>query len=462
MAKANPNPLRPLEVTPNQQKAEIVTQKVEMKVPPLKLKIKEIKRPEEEDPEISFKEPSLVIKSPESEKSPEERIQRPQRLQRPKSPEERLQRAQRLQRPKSPEERIQRPQRLQRPKSPERSPSPEERIPSPKPRVQRPQRMQRPPSPLKRSPSPEERIPSPKPRVQRPQRFQRPPSPMEMLSPEERIPSPEERVPSPEERIPSPPQSLPVARPSSIVEKPLSLDEKPLSLKTFEKPLSLAEKPSSLVEKPSSLIKKPSSPPVFQRPKSPQNGLSEEPELKKPKFEEPLQPLKAKKSIFKSKRKDIKSLYKHSFGSTNEEAKDKAEELKAKVFAKAITAFDDDDFDSGPSVTEMSFSSNKLTKVLDSDEVTSVKCPKKQKEYFTVIKNVKKAHQIQDSGEFQEFNDDVEYILDGLKGQNNLSIRCLSTVTLATKCMEPPFRMHLRAHGTMNKFFAGMSKTQKI
>ena len=91
---------------------------------------------------------------------------------------------------------------------------------------------------------------------------------------------------------------------------------------------------------------------------------------------------------------------------------------------------------------------------------------------ITVIKNVKKAHQIQDSGEFQEFNDDVEYIMDGLKMKKNVStryfheifpsnqfgneidknfpFRCLSTVTLATKCMEPSFRMHLRAHGKFN------------
>ena len=86
-------------------------------------------------------------------------------------------------------------------------------------------------------------------------------------------------------------------------------------------------------------------------------------------------------------------------------------------------------------------------------EVVSVKCPKAQKGYYTVIKNVKKAHQIQDSGEFQEFNDDVEYILEGLGAHNNLSTRCLSTVTLASKCMEPAFRMHLRAHGTVTKFF---------
>jgi hypothetical protein len=100
---------------------------------------------------------------------------------------------------------------------------------------------------------------------------------------------------------------------------------------------------------------------------------------------------------------------------------------------------DFDDF-GGPSPSDMSFSANKLTRVTSEasslhpdqtmQEVTSVKCPKAQKDYFTVIKNVKKAHQIQDSGEFQEFNDDVEYIMDGLGKHNNLSTRCLSTVTL--------------------------------
>jgi len=31
-------------------------------------------------------------------------------------------------------------------------------------------------------------------------------------------------------------------------------------------------------------------------------------------------------------------------------------------------------------------------------------------------------------------------------------IRCLSAITLATRCMEPAFRMHLRAHGTVAEF----------
>jgi hypothetical protein len=148
--------------------------------------------------------------------------------------------------------------------------------------------------------------------------------------------------------------------------------------------------------------------------------------------------------------------YKHSFGAEDKNKDD--EVMREKVFLKAITDMDFED--EGPSPSEMSFSGNKLNRVtreatsthpdVSMQEVVSVKCPKAQKEYFTVIKNVRKGHQIQDDGEFQEFNDDVEYIMEGLQPRHNISTRCLSTVTLATKCMEPPFRMHLRAHGTMS------------
>ncbi|KAL7299425.1 hypothetical protein TKK_0007668 [Trichogramma kaykai] len=81
---------------------------------------------------------------------------------------------------------------------------------------------------------------------------------------------------------------------------------------------------------------------------------------------------------------------------------------------------------------------------------------KKTKEFYTVVKNVKKAHQIQESGEFQEFNDDVEYILDTLRENNPNATRCLSAIRLATKCMAPAFRMHVRAHGTVAKFFKAL------
>ncbi|XP_049870617.1 protein wings apart-like [Pectinophora gossypiella] len=87
---------------------------------------------------------------------------------------------------------------------------------------------------------------------------------------------------------------------------------------------------------------------------------------------------------------------------------------------------------------------------------TSVRCAKEAKEYYTVVRNVKKAHQIQEIGEFQEFNDDVEYLLDALQDNNPISTRCLSAITLASKCTAPAFRMHLRAHGTVQKFFSAL------
>ena len=170
-----------------------------------------------------------------------------------------------------------------------------------------------------------------------------------------------------------------------------------------------------------------------------------------------------------------RSLYKHKWSANNEDAPQEEPSFRAQVLQRALTMpaksssldFDDNDF--GEKTAEIPFSANRLVRVptvtggsssssipgFDEtlQEVVSVKCPKDQKTFYQVIKKTKKAHQIQDSGEFQEFNDDVEYIQEGLGKHNNLSTRCLSTVTLASKCMEPPFRMHLRAHGTVTKFF---------
>ena len=170
-----------------------------------------------------------------------------------------------------------------------------------------------------------------------------------------------------------------------------------------------------------------------------------------------------------------RSLYKHKWSANNEDVQQEEPSFRSQVLQRALTIpaasssldFDDNDFNEG--TAEIPFSSNRLVRVptvtggggsssipgFDEtlQEVVSVKCPKAEKTYYQVIKKTKKAHQIQDSGEFQEFNDDVEYIQEGLGSHNNLSTRCLSTVTLASKCMEPPFRMHLRAHGTVTKFF---------
>lgn len=72
------------------------------------------------------------------------------------------------------------------------------------------------------------------------------------------------------------------------------------------------------------------------------------------------------------------------------------------------------------------------------------------------VRNVKKAHQMQEIGEFQEMDDDVEYILESLKNHNPIATRSLAAVQLASKCMTPAFRMHVRAHGTATKFFSAL------
>lgn len=74
---------------------------------------------------------------------------------------------------------------------------------------------------------------------------------------------------------------------------------------------------------------------------------------------------------------------------------------------------------------------------------------------------VKQAHQIQEIGEFQEMDDDVEYILDTLQPKYPILTRCLSAMQLSTKCMTPEFRMHVRAHGTVTQFFRVLQDAPK-
>ncbi|XP_077999343.1 wings apart-like protein homolog [Glandiceps talaboti] len=90
------------------------------------------------------------------------------------------------------------------------------------------------------------------------------------------------------------------------------------------------------------------------------------------------------------------------------------------------------------------------------DTVTSLKCNRQEKPLYTVVKHVKQAHQCQESGESQEFIDDVEYLLDGLNNTETMSTRCLSAVSLASKCSASSFRMHLRAHGMVAKIFTAL------
>ena len=337
------SPLRPLEVTSNNQPVKEPKEDV-MKVPPLKLRLKagsvippaapalteaseesDVESIEDapdspDDPEISFKEPSLVIQSPPKIKSPE--------------------------------------------KSPLQSASP----------VQVPVAPVQVPSPVRKSPEPPPALVKPKiPEnngVSAPVRSYTRKKPLEKVVDK---PPPEPEIESKRFKVEEEPV-IDFSAKTTLTFK----DDEPKLQKSKSEPEKAEIKIEPLTSKSESMPP----PPALATAKP------------------------AKKSFFKSKKGDNKkAAYKHSFGNVQEVPKD--EEFKQKVFQKAIS-MDFDEEDISPSDVTFRSSLTKVTSNPDPDqsmsqEVTSVKCPKAQKEYYTVIKKVKAAHQIQDSGQFQFF-----------------------------------------------------------
>nr|XP_019964797.1 PREDICTED: wings apart-like protein homolog [Paralichthys olivaceus] len=87
------------------------------------------------------------------------------------------------------------------------------------------------------------------------------------------------------------------------------------------------------------------------------------------------------------------------------------------------------------------------------DTITALKCRKEHKELYTVVQHVKHFNDVVEFGENQEFTDDFEYLATGLKSGQPLNTRCLSVISLATRCAMPSFRMHLRARGKVAQVF---------
>ncbi|KAI5172134.1 Wings Apart-Like Protein [Manis pentadactyla] len=94
------------------------------------------------------------------------------------------------------------------------------------------------------------------------------------------------------------------------------------------------------------------------------------------------------------------------------------------------------------------------------DIVTALKYRKEDKELYTVAQHVKHFNDVVESSENQEFTDDIEYLLSGLKSTQPLNTRCLSVISLATKCVMPTFQMHLRAHGMVAMVFKTLYDSQ--
>ncbi|KAK2550681.1 Wings apart-like protein-like protein [Acropora cervicornis] len=86
----------------------------------------------------------------------------------------------------------------------------------------------------------------------------------------------------------------------------------------------------------------------------------------------------------------------------------------------------------------------------------AVRVKRTDKPLFTVVQNVKPVYECLESGEDQQFFDDVEYLLDGLKKSRSMATRCLSALDFASHCCQPSFRVSLRAHGISPKIFASL------
>uniref|UniRef100_A0A8C5FX94 WAPL cohesin release factor a n=1 Tax=Gadus morhua TaxID=8049 RepID=A0A8C5FX94_GADMO len=125
--------------------------------------------------------------------------------------------------------------------------------------------------------------------------------------------------------------------------------------------------------------------------------------------------------------------------------------------SKDGTAHKDDGLFKAPPPPPKVIKSETLPTRLHQDIVTALKCRKEHKELYTVVQHVKHFNDVVEFGENQEFTDDFEYLETGLKSSQPLNTRCLSIISLATRCALPGFRMHLRARGKVAHVFKMIS-----
>ncbi|KAK6752083.1 hypothetical protein RB195_003479 [Necator americanus] len=74
------------------------------------------------------------------------------------------------------------------------------------------------------------------------------------------------------------------------------------------------------------------------------------------------------------------------------------------------------------------------------------------------IHRVKEAHQCLESGEHDDFKQDIEYILSTMKGNASTNMKCLSALSLARKCVSPEFRQFVRSEGVVSNVFKGLAE----
>ncbi|KAJ1355080.1 hypothetical protein KIN20_012350 [Parelaphostrongylus tenuis] len=69
------------------------------------------------------------------------------------------------------------------------------------------------------------------------------------------------------------------------------------------------------------------------------------------------------------------------------------------------------------------------------------------------VHRVKEAHQCLESGEHDDSKQDIEYILSTMNSEASTNVKCLSTLSLARKCVSFEFRQFVRSEGVISNVF---------
>uniref|UniRef100_A0A7N8WQD1 Wings apart-like protein homolog n=1 Tax=Mastacembelus armatus TaxID=205130 RepID=A0A7N8WQD1_9TELE len=142
--------------------------------------------------------------------------------------------------------------------------------------------------------------------------------------------------------------------------------------------------------------------------------------------------------------------------SDSDDESSQAKEKKAKKAAVALAALSSS-VDSPHTSDSQDSQASSNTGDLCITETKNYLVPFPFHQLYTVVQHVKHFNDVVEFGENQEFTDDFEYLETGLKSSQPLNTRCLSIISLATRCAMPSFRMHLRARGKVAQVFKILS-----
>lgn len=117
------------------------------------------------------------------------------------------------------------------------------------------------------------------------------------------------------------------------------------------------------------------------------------------------------------------------------------------IYQHKWTANDDEDSEGGSGASnEVRAASNNLVPTSSSQRLSV----DNRGSETARVHRVKEAHQCLESGEHDDFKQDIEYILSTMNSDALTNVKCLSTLSLGRKCVFSEFRQFLRSEGLIS------------